>query len=49
MVNVFLIFAGLVTLFCLYLVVACLFAASREHDLPDVEDVEVGETSAPQA
>jgi len=42
MVNVFIIFAGLITLFCLYLVVVCLFAASREHDLPDIEDVETG-------
>jgi len=49
MLKLLLIFVGLVTLFCLYLVIACLFAAAREHDLPDIEDVEVGETSSPQS
>jgi len=47
MLTLFLIFVGLITLFCLYLAIVCLFAAAREYDLPDIEDVEVGETGAP--
>jgi hypothetical protein len=48
MLKLLLIFIGLITLFCLYLAIVCLFAAAREYDLPDIDDVEVGETSAPQ-
>jgi len=48
MLKLLLIFVGLITIFCLYLTIVCLFAAAREYDLPDIDDVEVGETSAPQ-
>jgi hypothetical protein len=48
MLKVLLIFAGLITLFCLYLAIVCLFAAAREYELPDVDEVEVGETGTPQ-
>ncbi|MFZ5573328.1 MAG: hypothetical protein ACOZF0_23240 [Thermodesulfobacteriota bacterium] len=32
---------GVASAFCLYFVVACLLAASRENGLPDIEDIEV--------
>jgi len=42
MIHVLLILFGIGGLFCLYLTVACLLAASQENVLPDIEDVEIG-------
>jgi hypothetical protein len=42
MLKLLLVFVGLITLFFLYLAIVCLFAAAREYDLPDIDDVEVG-------
>ena len=44
MVLVLLVISGIGGLFCLYLAVACLLAASRENGLPDIEDIEIGDT-----
>jgi hypothetical protein len=33
----------MVAIFCLCVAIATLFAASRENQLPDIEDVEVNE------
>lgn len=43
MFNVFLVVIVAAAIFCLYIVVACLLAASRENDLPDMEDIMSGE------
>ena len=45
MVYILLALLGLGGIFCLYLVAACLLAASRENSLPDIKDVEVSEIS----
>lgn len=42
MMYLFLITLGTASAFCLYFVIACLVAASRENALPDIEDIEVG-------
>jgi hypothetical protein len=42
MINVLFVLFGIAGLFCLYLTVACLLAASQENVLPDIEDVETG-------
>lgn len=44
MLTFFLIFTGLAGIFCIYLAMACLFAAARENSLPDIEDVETRES-----
>ena len=41
MFKILLIVALMVAIFCLYVVITALFAASRENELPDIEDVEV--------
>jgi hypothetical protein len=41
MFKLFLIIALMGAIFCLCLAIATLFAASRENELPDIEDVEV--------
>lgn len=43
MLNLLIIILGISGLFCLYLTVACIIAASREFDFPDIEDVEAGD------
>ena len=45
MLYILLALFGLGGIFCLYLAVICLLAASRENTLPDINDVEVGEIS----
>jgi len=42
MLLVLLIISGIFGIFCLYLAVACLLAASQENMFPDIEDVEIG-------
>ena len=42
MLYVLLILSGIVGIFCLYLGIACLLAASQENYFPDIEDVEIG-------
>jgi len=41
MFKILLIIALIVAIFCLYVAIAALFAASRENELPDIKDVEV--------
>lgn len=43
MFKILLIIALMVAIFCLCVAVSALFAASRENELPDIEDVEVNE------
>jgi hypothetical protein len=43
MIKLLLIFTGIVVLMCLFGAIACLLSASRECQLPDIEDVEVVE------
>jgi hypothetical protein len=38
-----LIVLAVATLFCLMSAIACLIAASREMELPDIEDIEITE------
>jgi len=40
MFKIFLIIALMLAIFCLYVVIVALFAAFRENELPDIEDVE---------
>ena len=49
MFKIFLFIAVMASIVCLYFAVACLVAAYHENELPDIEDVEVGEiiTSEP--
>ncbi len=42
MIYLLLIILSLVVIFCLYLAVACIFAAGSENALPDLEDIEAG-------
>ena len=44
MVLILIILSGIVGIFTLYLVIACLLAASQENGLPDIEDIEISET-----
>ena len=43
MVKILLITVGIVAILCLLGAVVCLLEASRENQLPDIEDVEVVE------
>ncbi len=43
MFKIFLFIAIIAAIVCLGFAVACLFAAFHENELPDIEDVEVGE------
>jgi hypothetical protein len=43
MFKILLIIALMVAIFCLCIAISALFAASRENELPDIEDVEVNE------
>ena len=43
MVKILLIVIGIVFLICLFGAIACLLSASRECQLPDIEDIEVVE------
>jgi hypothetical protein len=43
MFKILLIIALIAAIFCLYVAIAALFAASRENELPGIEDVEVNE------
>ena len=46
MFKILLIIALMVAIFCLCFAIAALVAASRENELPDIEDVEVNEIIA---
>jgi len=41
MILFLLILSGIGVIFCLYLAIACLLAASQENVLPDIEDIEI--------
>jgi hypothetical protein len=43
MFKILLIIALMVAIFCLYVAIVVLFTASRENELPDIEDVEFNE------
>ena len=43
MFKILLIIAVIVAIFCLCVVIGCLFAAVRENSLPDIDDVELVE------
>ena len=43
MFKILLLIVIIAAIFCLCVVIACLFAASRENELPDIEDVEAAE------
>jgi hypothetical protein len=43
MFRILLIIIGIVALICLFGAIRCLLAASRECQLPDIEDIEVEE------
>jgi hypothetical protein len=43
MLKILLIIVGIVAILCLFGAVTCLLAASRENQLPDIEDVEISE------
>jgi hypothetical protein len=43
MFKILLIISVIVSIFCLCVVIGCLFAASKENSLPDIEDVEIVE------
>ena len=40
-IKILLIIAALAAVYCLCAAIACLLAASREIELPDIEDVEI--------
>jgi len=46
MFKILLIIALMVAISCLCVAIASLFAASRENELPDIEDVEANEIIA---
>ncbi len=46
MFKILLIIAVIVAIFCLCVVIGCLFAAARENSLPDIDDVELIELFA---
>jgi hypothetical protein len=46
MFKILLIIALMVAIFCLCVAIVALIAASRENELPDIEDVEVNEIIA---
>jgi hypothetical protein len=41
MIQLLLIISGIGVMFCLYLAIVCLLAASQENMLPDIEDIEI--------
>lgn len=43
MFKILLIIAVIVAIFCICVVISCLFAASKENGLPDIDDVEIVE------
>ena len=43
MFKILLVIVLMVVIFCLCVAIAVLFAASRENELPDIDDVEVNE------
>ena len=43
MFKILLIIPLMIAIFCLCVAIAAFFAASRENELPDIEDVEVNE------
>ena len=43
MFNILLIISVVVAIFCLCVVIGCLFAASKENSPPDIDDVELVE------
>ena len=43
MVYILLIIIGIVVLICFFAAILCLLAASRESQLPDIDDIEVAD------
>ena len=43
MFKILLIITLIAVIFCLYFAIVALFAASRENELPSIEDVEINE------
>jgi hypothetical protein len=43
MFKILLITSVIVAIFCICVVIACLFAAARENGLPDIDDVDIME------
>jgi len=43
MLKILLFIIGIVALLCLFFAIKCLLVASRECQLPDIEDIEVKE------
>jgi hypothetical protein len=41
MFKILLIIELIIAIFCLYIFIRALFAASRENELPDIKDVEI--------
>jgi hypothetical protein len=41
MLKILLFIIGIVALFCLFFAIKCLLVASRECQLPDIEDIEI--------
>lgn len=44
LLSIFLFLIGIAALFCLYCTTACLISVSKGYQLPDIEDIDVGET-----
>ena len=49
MFKIFLFIAVIAAIVCLCLAVTCLFAAYHENELPDIEDIGVGEIIASES
>jgi len=42
-IKILLIFALIAAVYCIFAAIACLVAASREIELPDIDDIEIVE------
>jgi hypothetical protein len=42
-IKILLIIAALAAIYCLFAAIVCLVAASREIELPDIEDIEIAD------
>ncbi|MBW2584870.1 MAG: hypothetical protein JRE36_15155 [Deltaproteobacteria bacterium] len=42
-IKILLIIAVIAAVYCIFAAIVCLVAASREIELPDIEDIEIGE------
>ena len=43
MIKILIIIVGIIAILCLFVAITCLLAASRENQLPDIEDIEIVE------